>query len=434
MKRRIAVAIVIVVVGAAGFFLLARRPAIAPIEPPARTRFSPESIAKGEQLAAEAHCAACHTGPGGEKFAGGYGVNTPFGVVYGNNITPNPEGGIGRWSLEAFTRAMREGVSRSGSHLLPAFPYWAYTKLSDADVEALYAYLMTRPPVSGAKRRNTLPFPLNVNALQTGWKLLFFRSGRAKPNLAKSAEWNRGAYLSEAVAGCSGCHTPRNALGGEARRRAYAGAVVDGWIAPALNETNPAPVSWTQEELIAYLRTGITALHGTTAATMTFVIRDALELPIVPDADIRAIALYFSDIAKASGRAGGADAATRAAIATSARGSGQEDDPDADLYAGACISCHYNAGPMPLAQRPELALNSSLTLAEPTNFIQVVLRGVGAQDGARGLVMPAYASSFTDADVARLAAYLRRTRTTLPPWSGVEEKVSAIRREKAGSR
>ena len=121
------------------------------------------------------------------------------------------------------------------------------------------------------------------------------------------------------------------------------------------------------------------------------------------------------------------------ALATSYLGSGQEYDPDARLYASACMSCHYNAGPAPLPARPELALNSALTLSEPTNFIQVVLKGIGNTDGAPGLVMPAYASSLTDADVARLAAYLRRTRTNLPPWTDLENKVAAIRRESAAS-
>jgi len=434
MKRRIVLAVVaLALVGGAGFFVLAWRPAIAPIEPPARTSFSPELVRKGEVLAAEAHCASCHTGPGGETFAGGYAVNTSFGVFYGNNITPDSETGIGHWSLEAFKRAMHEGVSRDGSHLFPAFPYWSFTGLSDEDVEALYAYMMTRPPVRGPGRKNTIPFPLNVKALQAGWKLLFFKNERFKPDPTKSAEWNRGAYLSEAAGDCAGCHTTRNVIGGAKRGGAYAGNVIDGWIAPALTERNPAPVPWSEQEVFTYLRTGATALHGTTSATMTPVIRDALDLPVVPDSDVRAIALYFSEMANANARAADAATATADAMRTSALGSGQEFDPDADLYAGACIGCHYNAGPMPLAARPELALNSSLVLDDPTNFIQVVLRGVGADDGARGLVMPAYASSLTDAEIARLANYLRRTRTRLPPWNDLEAKSKAIRRQLAAS-
>jgi cytochrome c553 len=121
----------------------------------------------------------------------------------------------------------------------------------------------------------------------------------------------------------------------------------------------------------------------------------------------------------------------KSALATSYLGSGQEYDPDARLYAAACMSCHYNAGPNPLPARPELALNSALTLPEPTNFIQTVLKGIGSTEGAPGLVMPAYASSLSNGDVARLAAYLRRTRTKLPPWTDLEKKVAAIRQDSA---
>jgi mono/diheme cytochrome c family protein len=434
MIRRIVIAILTVaVLGIAGLLLLARRPVIAPIQRPLAQRFSAESVAKGEALAAAGHCASCHTRPGGQSFAGGYGVNTPFGIIYGTNITPDLKSGIGTWSIEAFIRAMREGVARDGSHLFPAFPYYAYTKLSDDDVKALYAYLMTRPAATTSVPANTLPFPFKIRALQAGWKILFFKGGRFQVNPGKSDEWNRGAYLAESLSDCSACHTPRNSLGAEKTGNAYEGAVIDGWIAPALNETNPSPVPWTQEELFTYMRTGVTALHGTTGATMTPVIREGLALPVVPDSDVRAIAVYFSDMNHADTRARSIEVATREALSNSSNGSGQEYDPDAVLYAAACIGCHYNSGTPPLPARPELALNSALSLPEPTNFVQVVLKGVSSTEGAPGLVMPAYGSSLTDGDIARLAAYLRRTRTKSPPWSDLEKKVSAIRRESAGS-
>ena len=435
MIRRIAIVIVAAaLLGLLGFLVLAWRPAIAPIEPPTLASFPAESIAKGATLAAAGHCVSCHTRPGGPPFAGGFGVNTPFGIIYGTNITPDPDTGIGSWSLEAFDRALREGVSRDGSHLFPAFPYNAYTELWDDDVKALYAYLMTRPPAKAVMPANTIPFPLNIRAFQEGWKILFFRSGRYQPDPSKGAEWNRGAYLAQALSDCGGCHTPRNPLGGENTKGTNAGAVIDNWIAPALTDANPSPVAWTKDELFSYLRTGVGPLHGATAATMTPVVREGLGLSVVPDADVRALAVYLADIDRAGARESGVKAAVSRALATSYLGSGQEYDPDANLYAAACASCHYNRGPVPLPARPELALNSALTLPEPTNFIQVVLKGIGNKEGAPGLVMPAYASSLNDAEIARLAAYLRRTRTELPPWTDLENKVAEIRRQSAASR
>src|ERR1700693_4287482 len=270
IRRTVVVLVAGAVFGMMGLFFLSWRPTIAAIERPSPASFSAELVSKGESLAAAGHCMSCHIRPAGQPYAGGYGVNTPFGIIYGSNITPDPETGIGQWSPEAFARAMREGVSRDGSHLFPAFPYYAYTELWDDDVKALYAYLMTRPPVRATVPANTIPFPLNIRAFQEGWKILFFRSGRYRPDPSKGAEWNRGAYLAEALSDCGGCHTPRNSLGAEKIRDAYAGAVVDGWIAPALTEANPSPVPWTQDELMSYLRTGLGPLHGAaTAATMT---------------------------------------------------------------------------------------------------------------------------------------------------------------------
>jgi mono/diheme cytochrome c family protein len=352
-------------------------------------------------------------------------------VLFRSNLTPEPETGIGRWSLEAFTRAMNEGVDRNGSHLFPAFPYDHFTKVSDDDVQALYAYLMTRPPVRAPAQANTIPFPLNVRALQEGWKILFFRSGRYQPDTSQSAEWNRGAYLAEGLSHCGGCHTPRNALGAERVKDAYAGAVIDDWDAPALTDANPSPAPWTQSELFSYLRSGVSPLHGVSAGPMSPVVH--VGLSALPDSDIRAQAIYFADIDHAASREPVVEAAVEKALATSPLGSTQEYDPDARLYGAACIACHYNAGPAPLAARPELALNSALTLPEPSNFIHVVLNGIDVRQGGPGLVMPGYASALTDTDIARLAAYLRRTRTDRPPWSNVEQKVAAVRQQATAS-
>lgn len=268
--RHIVVGIVVVgFAGLLGFLALAWRPAIAPIQPPARDSFPAALVAKSKILAGAGYCAVCHTRAGGQEFVGGYGLQTPFGTIYSTNITPDPDTGIGRWSEAAFARAMHQSVARDGSHLFPAFPYDHFTKVSDAYVQALYAYMVTRPPVRAAPPTNAIPFLLNIRLLQEGWKILFFSSGRYRPDTSKSAEWNRGAYLAEGLSHCGGCHTPRNVLGAAKINHSYAIAAIDNWTAPSLTDTNPTPVPWTQSEVFGYLRTGVTARHGVTAGPMS---------------------------------------------------------------------------------------------------------------------------------------------------------------------
>jgi mono/diheme cytochrome c family protein len=410
--------------GLAGFGALAWRPAIAPVTRPAAGSFAPELIARGEALAGGGYCAACHTAKGGEKFAGGYAMETPFGAIYSTNITPDPETGIGNWSETAFRRAMHEGVSRDGSHLLPVFSYDHFTKLSDDDVRALYAYFMSGAPVHAPRKPNGIPFPFNIRYLQAGWKLLFFRPGRFEPDAEKSAEWNRGAYLALGLSHCGACHTPRNLLGAEISGNAYGGAVIDNWVAPPLTAANPAPAPWTYEELYDYLRTGTSKLHGTAAGPMFPVVQG---LGALPDSDIRAIATYFGDLDKAADRLPYVSGAVSLAMSSAVAKQGSPFDADARLYTAACASCHYNATNAPLAARPDLALNSAAHLPDPSNLIQVILQGIGSEAGTPDVVMPAFAA-LSDADITRIAAYLRRTRTSLPPWPDLAAKIAEIRR------
>jgi mono/diheme cytochrome c family protein len=413
--------------GLVGFTVFAWRPAIAEIAPPAAGSFAPALVAKGEVLASAGYCSSCHTAKGGQPFAGGYAMATQFGTIYSTNITPDPETGIGKWSQAAFVRALREGVSRNGAHLFPAFPYDHFTKLTDDDAAALYAYFMTRTPVVAEAKSNTVPFPLSIRALQAGWKLLYFHPGRFQPVAAQSAVWNRGAYLAEGLSHCGACHTPRGKLGAEIKDRAYAGAPIDNWIAPPLDKTNPSPVPWTQDELVAYLGTGVSQYHGTAAGPMGAVPRGLAHLPA---ADVAAIATYFATNNGSAQRSDG-PAAIRKALAADTLGTGLQYDPAIRLYAGACASCHYNGKQLnPL--RPDLALNSAVNLDDPTNLIRVILYGVSAQDGAKGVVMPGFAYGFTNADVARVAAYLRATRTGKPAWADLETKVAAIRAQGRG--
>ena len=417
--------------GLLGFGALAWRPAIAPIAPPPPQSFAPDLIAKGEALAGGGYCAECHTAKGGQRFAGGYAMPTPFGVIYSTNITPDPETGIGTWSEAAFARAMHEGVARDGSHLFPAFPYDHFTKLSDDDVKALYAYLHDPACRSGLPRAaNTIPFPLNIRALQEGWKILFFRSGRFEPVAGKSAEWNRGAYLAQGLSHCGACHTPRNLLGAEKAGDAYAGAVIDNWIAPPLTAANPAPAPWTQEELLqlpAQRRERPARDRGGTDVS-----RRAWSCRASGFGRRGARNLFCRHRPCSGNRLASVDPAVARAMSYAHAGAGQQFDADARLYTAACASCHYNSGRTPLAVRPDLALNSALNLPDPTNLIQVLLRGVSAEEGIPGVVMPSFAA-LSDADIARIAAYLRRTRTNLPPWPDLEKKIAAMRRQISAS-
>lgn len=414
--------------GLIGFVLFAWRPAIAEVAPPAPASFAPALVAQGARLASAGYCATCHTAKGGRPFAGGYAMATQFGTIYSTNITPDPKTGIGAWSEAAFARAMHEGVRRDGAHLFPAFPYDHFTKLTDHDVAALYAFFMTRPAVIAEAKHDTIPFPLSIRSFQAGWKLLYFKPGRFAPLATQSSEWNRGAYLAEGLSHCGACHTPRGNLGAELKGRAYAGAPIDGWVAPPLDATNPSPVPWTRDELDVYLGSGVSRYHGTAAGPMGPVPRGLAQLPA---SDVAAIATYFASANGSRSRIAQGQAAIVKAVAADRLGTGLQYDPAVRLYAAACASCHFNGRKLnPL--RPDLALNSAVNLDDPTDLIRVILFGVNATDGAPGVVMPGFAHGFTNGDVARIASYLRATRTTKPAWPDLETKIASIREQGQG--
>ncbi|MDQ1131429.1 mono/diheme cytochrome c family protein [Pseudoxanthomonas winnipegensis] len=342
MLKRLALGVLgLLVLAVVGLWLLAWRPSIEPIAPPAAASFPAELVQRGQVLAGAGYCATCHTAKGGAPYAGNYPMETAFGTLYSSNITPDPDTGIGRWSQAAFVRAMRQGVARDGAQLFPAFPYQHFELVSDEDLHALYAFLMTRPPVHQEKRENELPFPLNWRALQAGWKLLFFRHGQYGPVTGKDAQWNRGAYLAEGLAHCSACHSPRNALGAEKTGAArYDGARIDGWYAPPLNATNHAPVPWTQDELYTYLRTGATALHGSAAGPMSPVVHHGLSA--LSDEDVQAIAAYYAERFGTRGQtAAPAAGVLEKGMAGDALSPAHQLDQAANLYNAACASCHY---------------------------------------------------------------------------------------------
>lgn len=419
-----------VVVGLLGVTVFAWRPEFPEVATPAPSSFSADVVTRGATLAAAGYCSTCHSARGGQPYAGGYAMRTGFGTIYSTNITPDRETGIGAWSKDAFRRAMHEGVARDGSLLFPAFPYDHFTKLNDDDVDAIYAFLMTQQAVHAPDHPNALPFPLGIRALQAGWKLLFFRPGRFEPSLDHDAQWNRGAYIAEALSHCSSCHTPRNLLGAEQSGSArYSGASVDGWFAPALNAANPSVMPWTSDELHAYLFQGLSRFHGTPAGPMSPAAHGLVALSV---ADQDALVRYIASLGGGDARSQAATDRINKALQIDATGTGRQVDPDARFYATACASCHYNGSAGINPGRPDLALNSAVHLVDPANLIRVILFGIDAPEGAPGLVMPAFGSGFSDADIARIANYLRRTRTRQPPWPDLEKTVAAIRAQGKG--
>jgi mono/diheme cytochrome c family protein len=365
-------------------------------------------------LAAAGNCRGCHTTPDGRAFAGGVGIKTPFGTVYSTNITPDSETGLGRWSEAAFARAMREGLDREGRHLYPAFPYDHFTRVTDEDNRALYAYLMSRTPVHAEARANELVFPFNIRAGIGVWKRLYFRPGAFEPDAAKDARWNRGAYLAEGLGHCGSCHTPRNKLGAEESARAYDGGDVEGWHAYAINAKNQARVPWDEESLFSYLRRGFHERHGVSRGPMAAVTGDLAQ---VPEEDVRAIAAYFVDRMR-----GRQPVSAPKNIALKAAG--------LEHYAASCAPCHENAEPVPFGGLP-LGLSIGVTGESPRNFVIVTLYGIPAAEGRTSAVMPGFATALSDAQVVELAQALRARLTDLPPWPDVEKVVREVRAEGA---
>jgi len=414
---------------AMGAALLGWRPSIAPVVQTAggAAVYNAATIERGRLLAAAGDCVVCHTAPGGTPNTGGRGMETPFGTVYTTNLTPDAETGIGQWSFSAFQRAMREGISRDGRHLYPAFPYTSFAKMSDDDLTAVYAYLMAQPAVRAEVPATRLAFPFSVRPLMAGWNALFHDATPWKPDPARPPEWNRGAYLVQGVGHCGACHTPRNALGAEQGGAAFlSGALVDGWEAPALTGLSRAPVPWSAESLYGYLRHGHSAQHGSASGPMAPVVR---ELAHLPDGDIRAMATYLASFTAATEPA--ADAAQARATAAVARAAALAPQPGSAqrLFNGACAACHHDGdGPKLLGVNIPLALNSNLHSDRPDNLLQVIVHGI-REPAARDIgFMPAFGHALSDAQIAELALYMRqRYAPGRPAWTGVPEALTRVR-------
>ena len=380
---------------------------------------SKAQIERGANLVKVGSCAVCHTAEAGAPYAGGRAIGTPFGKVFASNITPDRETGIGKYTQAQFERALRRGVRRDGAQLYPAFPYDHFSGARDEDVAAVYAFLMTRRPVRAKTPTTQLIPPLGFRPIMTIWKALYFRPKPFQPTPGKTDQWNRGAYLVATFGHCGACHTPRGLLGAEKTGRAFDGAYAEGWYAPPLNASTPAARPWTEDGLYAYLRTGLDVNHAAAAGPMGPVVH---ELARAQDTDVRAMAVYLADQMKA---APGSAPIDRAAWAAAQHPLG------AQLYAGACAACHEAGAPMMREGRPALSLGTPLHEDDPRDAIAIVLKGLKPPAGAAGPAMPPFGSTFTDAQVVEITAYLRARFSSRPAWRKLPAAVAAARKETA---
>jgi mono/diheme cytochrome c family protein len=347
---------------------------------------------RGEYLARAGDCVSCHTATGGVAFAGGGRLDTPFGYLLAPNITPDPATGIGRWSATDFYRALHDGVNKQGQYLFPAMPYTFYTRVTREDSDALYAYLFSLAPVRNPVTINHLRFPFDQRWSMLAWNELFFSPGTYQPDPARSAAWNRGAYLVEGLGHCSACHSPRDALGGIEQDKAFTGASIDGWY--ALNLTSNLATGlgkWTAADIAAYLRTGTLKTRTTVLGPMAEVVHNSTSGLTGPDLD--AIGEYLKSLPPNS----------------SLRASPPTPDPTrvqgARLYLDNCGGCHQAKGSGIPGVFPPLAGNGVVLAPDAADMLKVVLGGVPARNGY--IPMPSFAPRLDDTDVAAILNYVR---------------------------
>ncbi|HZC16416.1 MAG TPA: cytochrome c [Caulobacteraceae bacterium] len=361
-------------------------------------------ITRGRYLTQAADCQVCHTAPGGTPFAGGLAFKTAFGTLYSPNITADPTTGIGTWSDADFVRAVHEGVAKDGSHLYPAFPYEAYTLLTDDDAIAIKAYLFSLPKVTAAPPPNALGFPFNQRWLMAVWSLAYNPNHRFQPHTDRSPEWNRGAYLTEALAHCGDCHTDRNL--GEAldNRRKFAGAVTEGWRAYNITADVASGVGgWSDADLAQYLATGHAAGRGSAGGPMAEVVD--VSLSKLTPADIRAIVAYLRTvpaIGSANLPAPRPDAASEAPKVMTA----SYDPRGKQIFEEACASCHSWSGVSPLTNYATLTGGRAVNDPSGNNVARTVIAGEQRKTAAGQVMMPAFGNAYSDTEIAAVSNYV----------------------------
>lgn len=365
----------------------------------AAPELTPALVARGAYLARAGNCAGCHTARGGAPYAGGRGIETPFGTVYAGNLTPDDATGLGRWSAGDFWRALHNGRSRDGRLLYPAFPYPNTTRVTRADADALHAYLRSLPPVAQPNRPHALRAPYDSQLALAVWRALFFRPGVFEPEPGRTPEWNRGAYLVRGLGHCEACHAERNLLGASGGAVELGGGLipVQNWVAPSLASAQGAGVAqWHADEVVALLKSGRSA-GGSVLGPMAEVVFDSTRH--LDEADLRAMATFLQALPPDVSRAAAAPAPTPASMA---RGE--------QLYADHCAACHGDEGQGAAGAYPALAGSRKVQLPAPTNLVRIVVEGgyPPTTDGnPRPYGMPPFGPVLDDAQIADVLGYLR---------------------------
>ena len=357
---------------------------------------------RGEYLARAGNCIGCHTVRNGEPYSGGRAITTPFGTIFGPNITPDAQTGIGQWTADEFWRAIHNGRSKDGRFLYPAFPYPNYTKVSRADADAIFAYLKTVKPVKQASKEPELRFPYNQRGLLAYWRTLYFKPGEFEAQASQSEQWNRGAYLVQGLGHCGACHTSRNALGGTKASADLAGGMIpmQDWYAASLTSDPASGLGkWSNKDLADLLHAGVSA-RGSVFGPMTEVVYSSTQH--LSQSDIDAMAMYIKSVPENEAPDIASAPVTENANTVLMLG--------ARVYKKQCAECHKANGEGVPPAYPPLAGSHSLTSQSVVNPIRMVINGGYApttEGNPQPYGMPPFSDTLNDEEVAAVVSYIR---------------------------